>query len=97
MSCAKYIILAFTAFKKTADAILLSNGIQLCFSACQNFMDISLVSNIPYQLICGSIEYIVKRYCKLRHTKRCAEMSPDFRNRVNKIFPDFLSEAFKLH
>ena len=59
MPNAKRIVFTFASFRKTAKPIVFTVGDEIITAPGSNLMTISLVANIPYQLIVGSIKNIM--------------------------------------
>jgi hypothetical protein len=59
-------------------------------------MYVALVSRIPDYLICGTIEYTVKRNSEFHDTEIGSEMTAISGNGINKNIPDFRAQFTQL-
>ena len=59
-------------------------------------MAISLVTNIPYQLIVRSIEYVMKGHGQFNHTKAGRKMATMNAYHINNILPQLVDKLVQL-
>ena len=91
MPYAKCIVFAFTAFGETADTIILAVGNKIIAPAGKYFMTISLVADVPYQLIVRSIIYIMECRGELYHTQAGPKMTAMNAYNINDILPQLIT------
>ena len=65
MSGSKGIVRTFVDFGKAGYAVECANGMELIFSACEDFVRICLMSNIPNNGILGKLQCMVQGYGEL--------------------------------
>ena len=90
------IVFAFLPFGKTGNTLVDPVGVELIASARKNFMAVSLMSHIPYQLVVGGIEYVVKGNGKFHYSEARPEMAPVNRNRIDNVLPKVLANQVKV-
>ena len=91
MSNTKSIEFAFVNFWKSAQPLKLSNGRKAIPSSGNNFVNVSLMTNIPHNSVVRGVVYIMECQCKLNHTQTSTEMTTFNRNNINQIFSQFNS------
>lgn len=96
MPHAKGVILAFRRLWKTADASIFPVGMKNITPACQDLVAISLVSNIPYDLVEWSIKNMVKGHCEFHHTQACTEMTWIGGNHLYNVLAQLFTELYQL-
>src|SRR5690606_18470347 len=96
MPHAESIKFTFAAFGKTADALVLPVGNKHIPAAGEDFMPVSLVAYIPYQLIVGGIKNIVQRNGKLHHTEACAKMPTMNAHHIHDVLAQFFTNLQQL-
>ena len=96
MANAECVIFAFAAFRKTTQAIVFSISRKFFSSAGKNFMAISLVAYVPYQLVIGGIKNIMQCYSQFNHAKTGAKMAPINTNYINNILAKFIANLVQL-
>ena len=75
MAHPKSIVFAFVSFRKTTNAFVNAVGMENFPSTSQDFVSVSLMANIPNQLIIRRIEYIMKCYGQFDNTQRSPKMA----------------------
>lgn len=75
MARAKRVINAFTAAWKARDAIRHAQCVHLVAAACEYFMRISLMANIPHQFIFRRVENIMQSNGEFNHSQVGGEMA----------------------
>ena len=95
MAYSECVIFAFASFWKTTQSFILPVSEKIIAAACENFMAISLVTNIPNQLVIRSIENIVKSYCQFNHTQASPKMSSVYAYHINNILTKLVRKLVK--
>ena len=62
------IVRTFLGFRKTAQSVKLSQSIEITGSSGENLMYVSLMSNVPDDLIFWAVEHLVKGYGKFDYS-----------------------------
>src|SRR6185503_6507688 len=96
MPYSECIVLTFCSFRKTAQAVFFANGIKLIPAPGKYFMPVSLVANIPNQLIIRRVENIVKRYGKFHHAEACRKMPAMHAYHIHDILTKFVRYLVQL-
>ena len=92
MSHVEGIVDAFFAAGKPRDALILSQRMELIAPSRQDLVPVSLVSNVPDQLVFRSIEDIVQRHRELHGTQAGSKMPAGLRDRVDHEAAQFICE-----
>jgi hypothetical protein len=87
MPDAKGIIGAFSSFGKPAEATVFAVGGKIIPSAGKDFMTISLMTNVPNQLIVRSIEYIVKGNRQFNDAQAGSKMASMDADYIDNVLP----------
>src|SRR5215469_4216739 len=88
VACSKYIIWALITSQIARKATKLTNGVKAVTAACQEFMPVGLVANIPDQQVTRGVEDKVENYCQFNGAQVRGQMSTFHRN----SFDDFASD-----
>src|SRR5450759_3483018 len=88
----KCIIFAFGHPRKPADAFVHPVGMKNILPACKDLMCISLVADIPDDLIERSIEYIMDSNGKFNRTQAGTQVSGICGDHINDELPDLCAE-----
>ncbi len=83
MRGAERIIFAFAALGETGKPATLTQGADTFAAAGENFMRVSLMTDIPDKNIFGRIEDVMQRGCQFDNAKAGAKMAACDRNGVN--------------
>src|SRR5690606_7536271 len=75
MAHAKSIVYAFASFREAGNTAVQPVGMKNFLSACQYLMPVSLMANVPYELIQRRVENIVQGYRQFNYTETRAEMA----------------------
>src|SRR5262245_6845381 len=74
VSSAECVVLAFGTFEKARNAILLAKRLELRVALGEDFVRITLMADVPHQLIARSVERVMKGYRKLDHAQSGADV-----------------------
>src|SRR5215471_12560952 len=96
MPYAECIVFTFEPGRKSGNAFEFSVGMKPVSSAGENFMPISLMTHIPYQLIVGRVKDIVNSYRKFHHPQACTKMSTVNRYGINNVLAQLLAQLMQL-
>ena len=96
MSCIKTVTAALTAFRETAHPPEFTQICKILSAASQQFMCVSLVSDIPYHLIFRKIKHQMHRHGKFHHTKVRCQMSSALADRADQELPDLICKQWQL-
>src|SRR5262249_7252240 len=96
MANSKSIIFAFASIGKSTQPFIFSVGGKIVTASGENFMPISLMTHIPYDLIIRSIENMMKRYGKFNNPKAGSKMAPMQTYNINDILPQFIGKLLQL-
>src|SRR5690349_1430840 len=86
--CVKF---AFASFWKAADTIVFAIGNKIVASAGEYFVAISLVTNVPHQLVVRSVVNVMKSCCQFDHTKTGAKVTAMHTDHINDILPELIT------
>src|SRR5262245_36457624 len=71
VSSAEGVVFAFAALEEARDAAFLTQRLERLVAPGQNFVRISLVSNVPHELIARRIEHVMQRDRELDDPESC--------------------------
>ena len=89
MPHAKAVVLTLTTFGKSAQAVVFTVAAEIIPASREDLMPISLVADVPYQLIIGGIEAIMQGDGELDHSQAGREMTTMNADRIYDILPQF--------
>jgi hypothetical protein len=81
---------------KTADPLILPQGVKTIPPPGQELVGIALMAYVPYQFVPREVEDIVKGHCQLHHPQIGREVTPVFRNRGDDLLPYLMAEPLEL-
>jgi hypothetical protein len=81
---------------KTADPLILPQGVKTIPPPGQELVSIALMAYVPYQFVLREIEDIVKGNRQLYHPQIGREMPSISRNRGDDLLPYFVAEPLEL-
>src|SRR5690606_31518345 len=96
MPHAKGIVFTFTSLGKATDPTQRAVGMKYVTPTGQNFVAVRLVAYIPYQLIVGSVEYVMQGNGQFHHSKAGCEMPAVNGNSVNDVLTQFTGQLNQL-
>src|ERR1017187_7166430 len=96
MSDPEGIVLAFLAFRETADALINPVCGKNRSPAGKYFMPVSLMSYVPNQLIIGGIKYVVQGYCQFNNAQTGSKMASFNRYHINNVLTQFITKLRQL-
>mmetsp|Transcript_64675 Transcript_64675/g.140880 ORF Transcript_64675/g.140880 Transcript_64675/m.140880 type:complete len:217 (+) Transcript_64675:1672-2322(+) len=65
-------------------------------TACENFVRLALVRDIPADLIAGCVEDVVQRDCQVRDAQTCPKVSASDRYSIKNLPSDLLGQVLQL-
>ena len=89
MPCSESIEFAFGHLGKAADTVKTAECVEGFPSACENFMCICLVANVPDHFIIGRVKHIMHRNREFNSAKACSQVARVYRNHIDNKLPDF--------
>src|SRR5215471_8790138 len=96
MSHTKCVVLTLRSFRKTTQSFVFTIGDEIVAATRKNFMAISLVANIPNQLVIWRIINIMESNSEFYSTQAGTEMSPVNANSINDILTKFIADFVQL-
>src|SRR5690606_17834979 len=96
MPYAKGIVFTFAALRETAESAVFPVGMKLLASSGKDFMPISLMPYIPYELVIRSIEHIMQGYGKLGYAQTCSKMTAVHTDTVNNKLTQLIANLLQL-
>jgi len=89
VSAVPVVVFAFLTPGETTQTSLLAESTKPVSPACQQFMDVRLVTHIPNKLILRAVEDIMQCQGQFHHTQVRRQMPAGFRNGLQKSVADF--------
>ena len=89
-------MLAFSTFLKAGQPLILTERVKLAGPASQNFMRITLVSNVKKDFILRRIKYLMQSDRQLDDAQIAGQMSAGLADMIDQEFPNLLRQRFKL-
>src|SRR5262249_34684602 len=96
MRRAEAVVLAFRALGETRESAALPQSAYFVAARGQDLVWIGLVADIPDQAVAWRVEQVVERDGQLDHAQSGAEVSPGYRNRVDRLSPQLVGHLAKL-
>ena len=96
MPCSKGIVLALTAFGKTADAAAMSQSVKHLAAPCDQLVRVALVTNVKNDMIVGRRKDAVNGKCHFNCSKIGCEVSAVFLYTFNDGCANFVSQSAQL-
>jgi len=90
------VVLALGAFEKAGQTIFLTQGLEPVAAARQQLVRISLVANIPDDLVARSIKYRVESHRKLDNSQARANVPAGARADLDETRPHLLRDGAQL-
>src|SRR5258705_5090430 len=91
MTYSKTIVLAFASFRKTAKSLVFPVGYKIIATPGEDLVTISLVPDVPNQLIIRRIVNIMKCGSQLNHAKAGAKMAAMNADYIYNILAKFIT------
>ena len=92
----KGVVLAFTQLGETADALVLTQGVEAVPPAGYQFVGIALVPDVPDQLVGGRIEHIMQGQSQFNDPEARAEMTAGDGHGIDQKDPDLFGQSGQL-
>jgi len=92
MAYPKCIILTFRASWKSTQPIVLSVGTEIIPAACEDLVAIGLVSYVPYELVVGGIEDVVKGYGEFDDAQAGCKVASMNAHGIDDILTEFVTD-----
>ena len=83
MTCTECVVLGFVSSQEARDSTVLFDRVKLVLPAGENFVGVSLMTDIPNQFVCGSVEDIMHRHRQFDRTETSAGVTTDSRAGLN--------------
>mmetsp|Transcript_8762 Transcript_8762/g.22364 ORF Transcript_8762/g.22364 Transcript_8762/m.22364 type:complete len:662 (-) Transcript_8762:306-2291(-) len=96
VSCAERVVFALAAQRESAQSVRLPNAGHAITSSRQDFVRVTLVSNIVDHLVFRAVEDVVQCDGKLAHAQRGAEVTPRVADVPDHLLSHFLCELREL-
>lgn len=96
MTGAERVIFAFTAARKTGNAIRLAQRLHFFAAPRQDFMRVGLVADIPDQFVIGCVEHVMQCDGEFYHTEVGGQMSAGSGNTFNQKRTQLFSQLYEL-
>ena len=96
VSRAEGVVFTLAAPQESGDAALLAQRLHLIAAAGEELMRISLVADVPHELIYGRVEHVMKRDGKLDDAKARADVAAGARAAVDQTLTDLRRELAEL-
>ena len=96
MGGAKSVVSAFGALGEAGQAAALTQGVDFVPAPGENFMWISLVTNVPDDLVTGRVEHVVQRYREFDDAESRSEMAPRYRDGTDCLGAQFIDNLLQV-
>src|ERR1700738_2594968 len=96
MGGAEGVVLAFGALGEARKAAALAQRADALAPAGQDFVRISLMSNVPHQAVFRGVKDVVQGDRELDDPQSGAKMAPGCGNRINRLLPQLMGKLAEL-
>ena len=96
VSDVKGVVRALIANREAGDSPVLANGGKAVAAAGQNFVAISLVADIPHDLVAWRVKQVMKRDGQLHRAQAGGQMAADLRDHGDHVIAQLLGDDGKI-
>lgn len=83
MACIKGIMSTFLSFGESTETVELTKSVESVAAAGKYFVNISLMTYVPYDFVHRTVKDLMKSYCKLHYTKIGSKVSSGCRDFID--------------
>ena len=96
MACAESVVNGFVASQKTRQSSVLFDRMQLVAPSGQYLVGISLMADVPDELVIRRVKHIMHRHRQLNGTEACTCVTADTRTRVDNKLPHLVRDLLQI-
>jgi len=91
---AEGVVFTFAALRESTQATVLAVGVKPVAASGQNFVTVSLVADVPNQLVFRCIERVVQCHRQFYYAQASSEVPSLFRNDVDNEVAQFITNRW---